>query len=197
MTTPTTRTFVAIRLPVEIRDALYTASMQLHDQPGGRAARWVAPENIHLTLKFLGDVDDRQLCEVCDALAKVCAGIPSFEMAVSGLGCFPNAAHPRIVWAGVSRGAGELIRLATSMDVALNRLGFARETRPFDAHITLGRADRRAARAELVSLGRTIAEQSTRIYGSMTVTRVSVVKSDLRPSGPVYTDIATAALGHA
>ncbi len=196
MTTPMTRTFVAVRLPVEMRDALHAASRELREQPGGKAARWVAPENIHLTLKFLGDVDDRRLGEVCDAVAQVCAGIPSFEMAVSGLGCFPNTAHPRIVWAGVSRGTRELIQLANSVDVALNRLGFARETRPFDAHITLGRADRRASRAELASLGHTIAGQSIRLYGSMTVTHVSVVKSDLRPSGPVYTDIATAALSH-
>jgi len=196
MTSATMRTFVAVRLPVEIREALHAASLRLRDQPGGKAARWVQAENIHLTLKFLGDVDNRRLGEVCDAVTEVCAGFPSFEMAVSGLGCFPNTAHPRIVWAGVSRGTHELIHLATSMDIALNRLGFAREIRPFDAHITLGRADRRATRAELVSLGHTIAGQSGCLYGSMTVTRVSLVKSDLRPTGSVYTDITTAALRH-
>lgn len=195
MTTPTTRTFVAVRLSDEIRDALLAASRQLREQPGGKAARWVAPENIHLTLKFLGDVDNRRLGDVCEAVSEVCACNSAFEMAVSGLGCFPTAAQPRVVWAGVSRGTRELIQLATSMDVALNQRGFARETRPFDAHITLGRADRRASRAELVSLGRTIAGQPTSLYGSMTVAQVSVVKSDLRSSGPIYTDIATVALG--
>jgi 2'-5' RNA ligase len=190
-----TRTFIAIHLPPELREALVSICTQLRQSPGGNAARWVTADNVHLTAKFLGDVDNSRLAEVCQAVTEVCAGTVSFGVAVAGLGCFPDCVRPRIIWAGIDRGARELRALAEAIDTALGRLGFEREPRPFSAHITLARADRRATNVELAMLGRTIAGQSRTDIGVLTVASVSVVKSDLRAAGPMYTDICVAALG--
>lgn len=190
-----TRTFIAVHLPIELREALVSICAQLKSSPGGSAARWVAPENIHLTLKFLGDVDDRRLPEVHKAIRDVCAGVAPFRMDVAGLGCFPNCARPSIVWAGITSGASELRVMARAIDSALGKLAFPKESRPFSAHITLARADKRATSVELAALGRTIASKNQADIGTLTIATVSVVKSDLRATGPVYTDMSVARLG--
>jgi 2'-5' RNA ligase len=192
---PATRTFIAIHLPLQLREALLSICAQLRDSPGGRAARWVAGDNIHVTLKFLGDVDNGRLPDVQRAITGACAGGPPFRMTVAGLGCFPGLARPRVVWAGIDQGARELAALAGSIDQSLGELGFARESRPFSAHITLARADRRASNVELATLGRTIASQDEAEIGVMTVDSVSVVQSDLFAGGPVYTDLSISTLG--
>jgi 2'-5' RNA ligase len=188
------RTFVAIHLPHELRETLQSTGAQLGDGPGGRAARWVSAYNMHLTLKFLGDVDDSRLAEIQQAVAQACAGRPPFRVAVAGLGCFPNMVRPKVVWAGIKRGTRELEALAGAIDLALGRLGYPREPRPFSAHITLARAEKRATSVELALLGNAIARQHPGEFGLMTVNAVSVVKSELRATGPVYTDISTAIL---
>jgi 2'-5' RNA ligase len=177
-----------------VRDALLSLTRQLEVIPGGRAARWLSGENLHLTLKFLGDVEDARLRQVCEAVSAVCSLRSPINITVSGLGCFPNTARPRIVWAGITHGTAELVALAEANDVALSHLGFAREPRSFSAHFTLGRADKHATSAELAGLGRMIAGQRVQTIGRMTAESVSVVRSDLLSSGPVYTDLHVAAL---
>jgi 2'-5' RNA ligase len=190
-----TRAFIAVHLSAELCAMLVSLSRQLEICPGGRAARWLPGENMHLTLKFLGDVEDARLLQVCEAVSAVCSLRPPIDVGVSGLGCFPNTARPRIVWAGITYGAAELAALAAATDVALSQLAFAREPRSFSAHVTLGRAEKHATSAELSGLGRMIAGQRVAMIGHMTVESVSVVKSDLRPAGPLYTDLHVAALG--
>ncbi len=190
-----TRAFIAVHMPAELGTALVALCAELEAGPGGHAARWVTGDNIHLTLKFLGDVDDRRLPEVYRAVSSVCADCAPIEATVAGLGCFPNDAQPRIIWAGITRGARELVALAGALDLALGQLGFPTESRPYSAHVTLARANSRAAPLDLAALRRAIADRRAREIGTMTVNAVSIVKSELRPAGPLYTDISVAALG--
>jgi len=146
---------------------------------------WVARDNLHLTLKFLGAVEGDRLGAVTTALAGAVTARPAFQLALSGLGAFPSAVRPRVLWAGIGEGAGAAADVAARIDAALDPLGFPRETRPFSAHVTLGRV--RAPRA-----GRGLAEAlaAGAPSGRQPVGHVSLMRSELSPRGARYTELA-------
>jgi 2'-5' RNA ligase len=158
----------------------------------GRSVAWVAPGNLHLTLKFLGRVEREQLTLVAAALADVAAGARPFEVAIRGLGAFPTATRPRVVWAGIDTGAGDAAALAERIDAALAPVGFAAEARPFAAHVTLGRA--REPRRD-PALTAAVAAAAGRGFGSFRVESVALMRSDLSPRGARYTALASWMLG--
>src|SRR5213592_722333 len=125
------RTFVAIRLDETVRATLGAAIEGLRRV--ARDVAWVAPENLHLTLKFLGQVREARTAELVAAIAQATSGFAAFEATVAGLGAFPTPTRPRVIWAGVGRGADALVGLAGRVDEALAALGFEREPRPFSA----------------------------------------------------------------
>ena len=190
---PDIRVFVAIKLSEEILARLGEAQQRLWRSPGGRTGRWVNPQNIHLTLKFLGDVATHQLGDIYQAVERGCQGIPPFPLRISGLGCFPSTQRPRIIWAGAQ--AGELLsKLQREIESQLAPLGIPPENRAFRPHLTLARIQRQATTKESRSLGETIASQPINAYGQQRVDRVAVIKSDLRPSGAVYIPLYEAML---
>ena len=136
----TVRVFVALDLPVQAKAILRQTVQELGNLlPGG--IRWVDPVGIHLTLKFLGDVDTWLLDSLLAAMDKAASGFGPcpIPLSLSGLGVFPNAREPRVLWAGVEGDLQGLGRLQRLMDEALSEVGFARERRPFRPHLTLGR----------------------------------------------------------
>jgi 2'-5' RNA ligase len=176
------RTFVAIELPGPVRHRLAALADELADVLP--SAKWVEPENIHLTLKFLGDVDDPDLYTVCKTAQQVAARFAPFEIAVAGVGAFPDAQRPRIIWGGVTAGGAELMALQGELDRAFSALGYPHEERPFTPHITLGRArrgfsDRRFAEA--------VEQQKGWRGGELLVEEILVFSSQLGPDGPTYT----------
>ncbi len=187
------RTFIAIHLTPALLAGLQQAQDSLRASPGGPAGRWVPLSNIHLTLKFLGDVDSARLPEIYAATDDVAAAHPPLTLSLHGMGCFPNARQPRIVWAGVSEAGGQLEHLAEQLDSALGRLGWPRETRPFRAHLTLARVNEHATHAQTEALGQ--AAMAYRLAEhTMVAHEVAVVRSDLRPQGPLYSDLHVARL---
>lgn len=188
------RTFVAVTLEPEVLRALERAQGRLRGLAGGRACRWVGAENIHLTFHFLGDVPEERLPSVFDAVARGCQGFGPFDIAIVGLGCFPNARQPRIVWAGVREESGRLAELQRALGRELAGVGYPPERRPFTPHLTIGRARRDAARDDLAALGQSVSSQPHEVLAAMRVERVHVIKSDLRPSGAAYTILSTAEL---
>ena len=150
---------------------------------------WVAPDNFHLTLKFLGPVDAERLATLTETLASAAAACPSFPLEIRGLGAFPSPARPRVLWAGIEAGAAPAAMLATRLDEALATLGFAREARAFSPHVTLGRVRQPHAQPRLAeALG------GSRRFGRVDVARVSLMRSDLSPRGARYTELAPAPL---
>ncbi len=132
------RSFLAAELPPHARAQTLQAIEQLRKAiPDG--VRWVSPENLHLTLKFLGNVDPERIPELIAAASARLQGVASFEVELGGLGVFPNAQRARVVWLGVCAGGAELARLARKLDRAAGRIGVERERRPFRTHLTLGR----------------------------------------------------------
>ena len=188
------RTFVAATLEPEVLRALEEAQARLRGVEGGRACRWVDAESIHLTFHFLGDVPAERLQEVFDAVARGSRGFGPIDIAIAGLGCFPNTRQPRIVWAGVREASGRLADLQRTIGRELAGVGYPPERRPFTPHLTIGRARRDAARPDLAALGRAVSAQPEETLATMRVQRVHVIKSDLHPSGAVYTIMSSSAL---
>jgi 2'-5' RNA ligase len=177
------RCFVAVDFPGEIREKVgkFTSSLSLGAV--GRVVRWTRPENIHLTLKFLGNVDRETLPELSAALAAALAGHAPFGLTVKGAGVFPPRGRPRIVWVDLAGETAALAAIQAAVESALEPLGFPREKRPFTPHLTVGRVrdPRRSG-----SLGPEIAAAAEREWGQCVVDRVHLMRSELFPTGPRY-----------
>lgn len=186
----TIRTFIAIELTDALQRALADAQTKFQRDRAARAVRWVAPENIHITLKFLGDVDAAQMPALQRAIADACAGFAPFALTIGGAGAFPNTRRPNVVWIG-ARGQIEIAaRLAQQIDDACVALGFAREARLFTPHLTLGRVQRDASPNERQQIGALIERTQIGDLGNLRVERVSIMKSELKPGGSVYSRLA-------
>jgi RNA 2',3'-cyclic 3'-phosphodiesterase len=185
-----TRTFICLELPETIR--VQAEALQRRLAALGDKIRWVNPRNLHLTLRFLGEISRSQLETVCLAVRCAAARVDAFPIHLSGTGCFPSARRPRAFWIGVAD-ASVLIRLFETIEDELASAGFPREARPFSPHLTLGRVrvDRSNARLGEAMAG---AEFDAAPFP---VTEVTLMKSDLKSSGAVYTRIASLKLRHA
>ena len=185
------RLFIAVHLDPATREALAAASEALRAPAAGLPVAWVAPENFHVTLKFLGGVDEAKVPALIEALHSAVARERGFGFQVGGLGAFPSPTRPRVLWAGVAVGAEPLGALAQSVDEATAAVGFPREARPFSPHITLGRVrDSRHAPA----LAEALEGIGTRQFGTVTIEHVALMRSDLSPRGARYTTLAAAPL---
>jgi 2'-5' RNA ligase len=186
------RAFIAIELEPEILQRMGALQARLREEVPEGLVRWVKPEGIHLTLQFLGDVSAARVEAIAEAMRQTCAAYAPFRFTVGGMGCFPDARRPRVVWVGVDEPGGVLAGLQRSIVQALKPLGFAPEKRPFSAHLTLGRV-KEGRPAALQALGARVAQGGPEI-GQQTAAEVHLIRSDLRPSGAVYTTLAVAPL---
>ena len=187
----TLRTFVAVEINAPIR----AGAGELIAALGGTAAdaKWVEPHNLHLTLKFLGDVQQREIARVCQAVAIGASEVEPFELEVRGAGAFPNAARPRTVWLGGGIGTEQMVVLHDRVEAALAELGFREEHRRFQPHLTIGRV--RGGGSGIAELGKLLQQHADLLIGSMTVREVAVFSSTLTPSGPIHEVLGSASLG--
>jgi len=191
------RTFIAVELDARLKAALAEAQASLRDPVSPRAVRWVQLEGIHLTLKFLGDTPLDKIEGIKAALARAAGQVAPFTFTVGGVGCFPDLRRPRVVWVGVHEPTGSLARLWQAVESQVAPLGFPTEKRPFSPHLTLGRVQRYVSGSELREIGQVVAASAADApssLGEMAVTTVVYIKSDLRPTGAVYTTLFEAAL---
>src|SRR5262249_29029996 len=153
----------------------------------------VEPENLHVTLLFLGEVEDRTVPDVCRVVADVAAGLPPFEMSIEGTGAFPNARRPKTLWVGVGDGRQELVALHDALEPPLLDLGcYRREERQYTPHLTLGRVKGDAGADQLAAaLARRADWQGGHVRGR----EVLVRSSELRSEGPTYTVLGRGKLG--
>ena len=188
------RAFIAIELSEDILSAIADLQRQLKKQVPEGTVRWVKPGGIHLTLQFLGDVPAVKINSIAQALTETCAPFHPFSVTVGGLGCFPNAKRPRVTWVGVDEPTGTLAALQKAIERAMVPLGFTPERRAFHPHLTLGRTKRQATRDQAQALGTLITTTQIPFLGQMNVRQVCLIRSDLRPTGAVYTRLAAAPL---
>ena len=184
------RTFIGVDLGQQLRDRCI--AMQENLARLGANAKWVEPDNLHVTLLFLGEVDERDVPDVCKAAAAVCAEHDAFTLSVEKIGCFGSPRRPRTFWAGVGEGAAELIALHDALEPPLLDLGcYRREERQFTPHITLGRAKGADASDQLAAA---LKKYATWNAGAVEVREILVMSSELTRDGPIYSVFSRARL---
>ena len=185
-----TRTFLA----VDIGDAIRRRAVALQGELAATGAdvKWVAANGMHITLLFLGELDDRDLAQVCRVTAKAAARVEGFSLTLAGVGAFPNLHRPKVLWAGATEGAEPLTALFQAIEEPLAEAGiYRKEDRPYVPHLTLGRVTDEAGSA---SIAAEIGKYRDWLGGTVTVEQVLVMASELRRSGPEYTVVGRAAL---
>jgi RNA 2',3'-cyclic 3'-phosphodiesterase len=185
------RTFIAVTASQEVRSAAVKLMNRLRLSSAAANVKWVAPENLHWTLQFLGDIDVRDIPEVCQAVATAALECEVFEVEVRGAGAFPSADRPRTLWIGAGQGTREMTVLHAAVERRLKKRGYRGEERRFVPHITLGRAGRKG---QPNSLAAELAEFADYDAGTMLVDEVTVYSSELGPDGPTYDVLARAPL---
>ncbi|NUQ64069.1 MAG: RNA 2',3'-cyclic phosphodiesterase [Pirellulales bacterium] len=187
------RTFVAVKLGPAVCSKAAEIIRALQAAPAD--VKWVDPDNLHLTLKFLGDVEAAEIHRVCETVQQAVADSSRFEFEVRGLGAFPAVKRPRTIWLGAGEGERQMVDLAKALEKKLQKLGFPREGRRFQPHVTIGRL-RHGGRAgeDLADL---LLRQAEVHVGTAPVEEVTVFSSTLTPSGPIYDVLSRAALATA
>ncbi len=178
------RSFIAIDLPERVKSAISELQQELKKCKAD--IRWVKPDNIHLTLKFLGDTDEKILDRIVEATKAVCSGYSGFNLEIKSVGVFPDMRAPRVLWVGISDN-DSLSGLQKSIEDGLAKLWFTPEKRRFRPHLTLGRFRSSSGKEGLYDK---IEEHKNLSLGSMEVESLFLIKSELTPSGAEYTKIA-------
>jgi 2'-5' RNA ligase len=185
------RTFVAVETTLPIREKAGEFVRTLQSVPAD--IKWVEPDQLHLTVKFLGDVAPSEIHRVCEAVQQVAADVPAFEFEVRRAGAFPSVARPRTFWLGAGDGERQMADMVNLLEKKLQKLGFPREGRRFVPHLTIGRLRRGGRVAD--ELSQLLRQHADVEIGRMNVEELVVFSSTLTPSGPIHQPLARAALG--
>lgn len=184
------RSFLAIELPEAIRRKIEEVQKDL--KLSHADVRWVSPEKIHLTLKFFGSIDGSRIDPIVKSIGGPTQTSSPFSLAVRGMGAFPHLKNPRVIWMGLVDEKEILPSFQRELEKELRKIGFESEDRPFHPHLTLGRMKSNRGRDELIGRMEKYREEQ---FGDFQVEKVVLFKSDLRPSGPIYTPLKELRLG--
>ena len=186
------RAFIAIQLSDELKCQIGELQSELRRQaPEASGLAWVKPEGVHLTLKFLGDIEENQVPLLTEALRRSAATVKPFRFELARVGVLPDLRFPKVLFAAVGGEEGamqELMKLQAAVEAEALVLGFPQDGRPFRPHLTLARVRDRKAAAPLLNL-RSLQNYADRVFGALTVNSVVLVRSDLRPGGALYTSL--------
>jgi RNA 2',3'-cyclic 3'-phosphodiesterase len=186
-----TRTFVAVEVSAGVRSQAAELIRRWRNASQARIS-WVAPENMHITLKFLGDQADPDVAAICQAVQEGAAAVEPFEFACGGAGAFPDVARPRTLWLGVTAGVENFRKLHGAIDAALAIRRFPKDRQLFRPHLTLGRV--RSAGSDASSLTEALRSCTDVEAGATVVDAVTVFSSQLSPAGPIYEVLTQAPL---
>ena len=178
------RAFIAIELSPDLKKHLASLEEQL--KSSGADVKWVKPENIHLTLKFLGEIDEKQLGEIAKIIQNTADKNKRFFIRLASPGAFPDINFPRVVWIGIEKGDPETKEIAKILEEEIAKVGIPQENRPFSSHITLGRVRSGLNREKLVKNLDNLASKPPEDSPEFLVTKITLFKSTLTPGGPIY-----------
>jgi len=187
------RTFIAVEIPIHIQEIIQQETAVLRKEIGSSIVRWIPPQNIHLTLKFLGDVSAANIGILTEMLRAEADSCPPFEIHISGLGSFPNSKRPRVLFIGIQAPA-ELEALQRGIESGAAKLGYESEERGFSPHLTLGRVRQSNLASDQQRIRKALEGAKIDSLGTARVDSVHLYKSDLKPSGSVYTKLFSAPL---
>lgn len=184
------RAFIAVELPEEVKSQVEAFQNRL--RPSGADVSWVKDQNLHLTLKFLGDIEESTISSLKERLGPAVQPHQVFSLRLEGIGAFPSTTSPRVLWLGIGDGKETLLALASSVEKVCSDLGLPKEERPFSAHLTIGRVRSRDRLAALVKQLQTAEFQGS---SPAPVNHLTLFQSTLSPHGPTYTPLAHLCLG--
>lgn len=186
------RAFIAVEIPLQIRQAVCNATSDLQKRIGA-LVRWVPMENMHLTLKFLGDVAPSNVDMLTEMLRAEADLFHCFEFQLNGLGSFPSLKRPRVIYIGIHAPV-VMDTLHRGVESASRRLGYESEERGFSPHLTIGRVKQNVTGTEQQTIRRALEETKIDSLGTARVDSVHLYRSDLKPTGSVYTRLYSAPL---
>lgn len=184
------RAFIAIELPEEVKADLSSVQSRLRPERHPYV-KWVSVDGVHLTLKFLGNIDQEKVSPIAEAMAGAAQRVSPFRLEVGGLGAFPNLRRPQVVWIAVEGEVEKLASLQRAIDHSLVTLGFSPETRSFTPHLTLGRLRERASTEERRRMGEALLAAKGEEVVPFRVTEISLMRSTLTPRGAIYNRICS------
>lgn len=184
------RAFIAIDLPQEIKSRLLLLENELK-QYHSDFIKWVNPDGIHLTLKFLGNTNYNDIKAITGAIKDACNECKSFALETTGIGVFPNYYRPRVIWLGIGGELDILFKAQKRIDDALVKLGFNREKRPFSPHVTLGRVRDNVATNKIREFSEVLKNIKYDEKQYIEVNEVKLIRSQLYSAGAVYTEISS------
>jgi 2'-5' RNA ligase len=187
------RSFIAIPLPEEIKDFLNRVQGILKTTQAD--VKWVKPANIHLTLKFLGQINNQQTEEIKKIIRQICKDKASFQAILLSLGAFPRIDQPRVIWAGIAEGNEKIKQIVQELNQEIDQLlGLPGEKKPFTSHITLGRTRSGLKREKLAAKLKEFQNQINEEPKKFKIDRIVLFKSTLTPQGPIYEELYSANL---
>lgn len=184
------RAFIAVELSETARGAV--ARLQDALRPAGADVKWVEPQNLHLTLKFLGEAEEPRLPELTQVLESAASHLSPFTFSLEGVGAFPRLEYPRIVWTGIQEGKESLVALANQLEEACGRCGFSPEERPFSPHLTIGRV---RSGKRLAFLVQQLRETTFQTAAPVPAEKIVLFQSILSPRGATYSPLREIPLG--
>jgi RNA 2',3'-cyclic 3'-phosphodiesterase len=187
------RAFIAIELPAEVKAGLKQVQDRLKSSDPS-SAKWVDPQSVHLTLKFLGNVDIDQLDSITRAIQDASVNISPFELNIDGLGCFPNSRRAQTIWIGLTGDITRLQNLQKNVESRVSPLGFPTEKRLFTPHLTLARVRDYVTPEQRQFLGELVTATQIKLNLNIKITSISLMRSQLTPAGAIYTRLRSVEL---
>jgi 2'-5' RNA ligase len=184
------RTFIAVDFPASMLEKIEDITAFFKSKTPEKALKWVDKDNLHLTLKFLGEINKSQIEQVQTVMAQSLEGYQPVDIEISGLGMYPDKRVPRVIWLGIS-GGEHLLEFHKTLDQSLARLGIKPEGRPYSPHLTIARVRRGTDKNIAKEIGETLSQFKVEPLGAIHIDRVLLYQSELTPSGPVYTTLYT------
>lgn len=189
------RVFIAVDLPPAIQESVEKQTAHLRRTLGDDLIRWVPAQNMHLTLKFIGNIAASHLDFLKQMLIQSVNSQRQFDLQVGGIGSFPNLKRPRVLWVGIHAPA-DLTSLQKNVEAGAVRLGYEKEERAFSPHLTLGRVRQNVSAADLQRIRSALENTQIGRIGTATIEAVHLYKSDLHADGSIYTKLLSVPLGN-
>lgn len=184
------RAFIAIKLPKEVKAHL--GNLQEKLKSARADVKWIAPENMHLTLKFLGEIDNSQLEKIAEILEDTANNKKPFNIRISSIGAFPKLDFPRIIWVGIDKGDKETGEIARELEEKVSLLGIPKEKRAFACHLTIARTRSNLNQSALVKILKDREKDFSGEVPEFAATKITLFKSTLTPKGPIYEELKEA-----
>lgn len=188
------RSFIAVEIPSLIKHRLQQEAARLKEELPAGKVRWVMKGGMHLTLKFLGDIDSERVPAISASLDEIANRYKPLNLQIGPLGCFPHCQRPRVIWIGLEDSSGTLPNMHKEIETGMQDLGFEREKREFTPHLTLGRLNRRVDQEKLSSFTHVLNSWKIEDHAAFKVDKLILYRSDLKPDGAVYAELHRAVL---